>query len=74
MDVPKWIERQQTKRKKCLSFENHKKWNKPKKYVDLPSDKICMYCGKIGYYITQCQLRIGMIGKNVKISNIEMGC
>ena len=46
MVVPKSIERSQTKREEGIGFENHKKRNKPKKYVDLPSDKICMYYGK----------------------------
>nr|ABH08430.1 putative integrase [Beta vulgaris] len=48
MKVPKWIEKPQTKRKEGLGFENYKKRNKTKKYVDLPSDKFCMYCGKVG--------------------------
>ena len=26
---------------------------------------------KIGHYITQCQQRIGMISKNVKLSNMK---
>jgi len=68
MKVPKWIEKPQTKRKEGLGFENYKKRNKTKKYVDLPSDKFCMYCGKVGHYINQCQLKSEMIGKNVTVS------
>ena len=60
MVIPKWIERPRTKRKQGLGLQNHKTRNKPKKYIDLPSDKIYMYSGKIGHYITQCQLRTRM--------------
>ena len=74
MVVPKWIERPQTKRKEGLGFENHKKRNKPKNYVDLPCDKSCMYCGK------KRSLHNSMLTKNMnnwqefESEQHEMGC
>ena len=49
---PKWIENAQSKRTEGLGF-NHKNSHK-KKYVDLPSVKVCFSCGSGSHISTEC--------------------
>ncbi|XP_021727221.1 uncharacterized protein LOC110694357 [Chenopodium quinoa] len=49
MGVPKWVQEAQTKRSEGLGYVHKKKSNgKKKKYVDLPSETVCSFCGKKG--------------------------
>jgi len=52
-DVVSWIDKFKNKGKDGLGF-NHKKRNKKKKYVEMPSDKFCSFCGKKGHIVTDC--------------------
>ncbi|XP_021728379.1 uncharacterized protein LOC110695459 [Chenopodium quinoa] len=45
--VPVWITKAQTKRTEGLGFK--KKFQKEKKYVDLPSSIVCYFCGSTGH-------------------------
>ncbi|XP_021731313.1 coiled-coil domain-containing protein 186-like [Chenopodium quinoa] len=56
MGVPKWIFEAQTRRTEGLGF-NHKKKSssKKKKYVELPSETVCSFCGKSGHKDTECK-------------------
>ncbi|XP_021747445.1 uncharacterized protein LOC110713294 [Chenopodium quinoa] len=51
--IPKWIENAQTKRTEGLGFIRSKHKGK-KKYVDLPSYKVCTFCGKTGHLVATC--------------------
>ena len=53
--VPKWIQEAKSKNSKRLDhFKNSKK---KKVYVDLPSDRICSFCGGTGHLKDQCTKR-----------------
>lgn len=57
------IEKVQNKGKNGLGF-NHKKHLKKKKYVDLPSNKVCSYCGNSGHLVDGCYSRRNKLDKN----------
>ena len=51
-EIPKWILNAKTKGKEGLGYvKNNKKKNF---YVDLPSNKVCSFCGKTGHLKDQC--------------------
>ena len=57
LDLVSWIQKYQNKGRDGLGF-NHKKKNKnKKKYVDLPSSKICSYCGNSGHIVPDCSIK-----------------
>ncbi|XP_021756126.1 coiled-coil domain-containing protein 186-like [Chenopodium quinoa] len=66
MGVPKWISEAQTRRTEGLGF-NHKKKNsgKKKKYVELPSETVCSFCGKSGHKDTECKRKELKSTKNI---------
>ncbi|XP_021768489.1 coiled-coil domain-containing protein 186-like [Chenopodium quinoa] len=66
MGVPKWISEAQTRRTEGLGF-NHKKKNsgKKKKYVELPSETVCSFCGKSGHKDTDCKRKELKSTKNI---------
>ena len=51
-DVPKWILNAKTKGTEGLGYNKYDK--KKKVYVDLPSSKVCSFCGKTGHLKHQC--------------------
>ena len=51
-NVPKWILNAKSKKSEGLDY--HKNNKKKKVYVDLPSSKVCTFCGKTGHLIIQC--------------------
>lgn len=62
-DALSWIQKYQNKRRDGLGC-NHKKKNKKKKYVDLPSSKICSYCGNSGHIVSNCSTNEERIKRN----------
>ena len=46
-EIPKWIINAKTKGKEGLGYVTDNK--KKKFYVDLPSNKVCSFCGKTGH-------------------------
>ena len=54
-EVPKWILDAKTKSKEGLGYVKNNR--KKKVYVDLPSSKICSFCGKNGHLKYQCVKR-----------------
>ncbi|XP_021741922.1 uncharacterized protein LOC110708121 [Chenopodium quinoa] len=66
MGVPRWISEAQTRRTEGLGF-NHKKKNsgKKKKYVELPSETVCSFCGKSGHKDTDCKRKELKSTKNI---------
>ena len=54
-EIPKWILNAKTKSKEGLGYVKHEK--RKKVYVDLPSSKICSFCGKNGHLKYQCVKR-----------------
>lgn len=63
LDLVSWIQKYQNTGRDGLGF-NHTKKNKPKKYVDLPSDKIRSYCGNNGHIVLDCSTREERIERN----------
>ncbi|XP_021718968.1 uncharacterized protein LOC110686665 [Chenopodium quinoa] len=63
--IPKWIENAQTKRTEGLGFISSKHKGK-KKYVDLPSYKVCTFCGKTGHLVATCNKKEQSVSKNVR--------
>ncbi|XP_021743854.1 uncharacterized protein LOC110709902 [Chenopodium quinoa] len=63
--IPKWIENAQTKRTEGLGFIRSKHKGK-KKYVDLPSYKVCTFCGKTGHLVATCYKKEQSVSKNVR--------
>ena len=64
--VPKWIEEAQVKRTEGLGYVHAKHKGKKKKYVDLPSNKVCTFCGKTGHYVDNCIRKQAAYKKNIK--------
>ena len=56
----------QVKRTEGLVFVYAKHKGKQKKYVDLPSNKICSFCGKTGHYENGCNKKELAQKKNIK--------
>ena len=56
MKIPKWVESAQTKRTEGLGYV-YKKKNVKKKYVDLPSRKLCSFCGNTGHLSNTCSTK-----------------
>ena len=63
-EVPKWILNAQTKRTEGLGFNYKKKKSNQNKYVELPSSKICLFCGNSGHLKEQCSKRNNSIKQN----------
>ncbi|XP_021754301.1 uncharacterized protein LOC110719605 [Chenopodium quinoa] len=63
--IPKWIENAQTKRTEGLGLIRSKHKGK-KKYVDLPSYKVCTFCGKTGHLVATCNKKEQFVSKNVR--------
>jgi len=70
LPIPNWIKNPQTKRTEGLGFNHKKKFEKPKKRVDLPSDKVCMFCGNTGHFRNSCPKRLGRINENLETSKV----
>jgi len=64
--IPKWIENAQTKRTEGLGYVHTKHKGKQKKYVDLPRNKVCFFCGKTGHYDKTCNKKELAQIKNAK--------
>ena len=64
--VPKWIEEAQVKRTEGLGYVHSKQKGKKKKYVDLPSSKVCTFCGKTGHYVSDCTKKQTAHKSNIK--------
>ena len=54
-DVPKWILDARTKSTEGVGYNKNNK--KKKVYVDLPSSKVCTFCGKTRHLKYQCAKR-----------------
>ena len=54
-EAPKWILNAKTKSTEGLGYVKNNK--KKKVYVDLPSSKVCSFCGKSGHLKFQCAKR-----------------
>ena len=52
--MSQWLEKAQAKRTEGLGYVHSKDKGKKKKYVDLPSQKLCNFCGKIGHLERTC--------------------
>ncbi|XP_021721340.1 uncharacterized protein LOC110688888 [Chenopodium quinoa] len=64
--VPKWVQEAQTKRTEGLGYGHKKKsTGKKKKYVDLPSETVCSFCGKQEHRSEECTKKANQYNKNV---------
>ncbi|XP_021764897.1 uncharacterized protein LOC110729471 [Chenopodium quinoa] len=64
--VPKWVKEAQTKRTEGLGYVHKKKsTGKKKKYVDLPSETVCSFCGKQEHRSEECTKKAKQYNKNV---------
>ncbi|XP_021747150.1 uncharacterized protein LOC110713000 [Chenopodium quinoa] len=62
--VPDWITKAQTKNTEGLGFKN--KFQKEKKYVNMPSSMVCYFCGNTGHKQVKCPKKKQSTQKNVK--------
>ena len=65
LETPKWILNAQTKRTEGLGFNYKKKSSKRNKYVDLPSIKVCSFCGNGEHVSETCSKRNKQVTKNM---------
>ena len=65
-DPVSWIQKYKNERRSGLGF-NHKKKNKMKKNVDLPSSRICSYCGNSGHLVSDSSSREEHIEMNTQL-------
>lgn len=64
--VPKWVKEAQTKRTEGLGYVHKKKsTGKKKKYVNLPSETVCSFCGKKEHRSEECTKKANLYNKNV---------
>ena len=67
-EVPKWILEAKTKNIEGPGYNNNKSTKKV--YVDLPSSKVCSFCGKSGYLKFHCLKR----EQHEKMNQIYVDC
>ena len=60
--VPPWITKAKSKKNEGLGSKKEKK----KKRVELPSSKVCFYCGLTGHFVNTCAKKIKDSQKNVR--------
>ncbi|XP_021725210.1 uncharacterized protein LOC110692501 [Chenopodium quinoa] len=65
--VPDWITKAQTKNTEVLGFK--KKFQKEKKYVNLPSSIVCYFCGNTGHKQAKCPKKEQSTQKKIKHVN-----
>ena len=65
--TPKWIEKAQSKRTEGLGFYYKRNNGKKKNYVELPSVKVCSFCGTGDHVVTECSKKKELFNKNQNI-------
>ncbi|XP_021727789.1 uncharacterized protein LOC110694897 [Chenopodium quinoa] len=76
--IPEWIAEAQGKRTEGLGYMTKRK-GKQKKYVELPSMKVCTFCGKTGHLYGYCRIREEADKRNVLVRGnnswyLDNGC
>ena len=64
--VLNWFDKNQSRNRSGVGF-NHKKKNRSKNYVDLPSSKVCTYCGETGHVRYSCCRKNNVLDRNIRM-------